>query len=286
MLSRRGVTLVELVVAMALGGIVLATAITSVVRRQRALRAEGTQLRAESQQRAGLAELAGSLAGLAPGAGDLAAGAARDTAIQMRAPIVNGFACDSAVAAAVIAVGDSATGAVAGVASLPAEGDTLWWYGPDTGRWEGRRISQVSPMAALCGLWGTGTASALRIAISGADTIPRGAPLRITRQMRYSVYRAGDGSWQLGLSEWSEQTHRFAPPQPIAGPFVLGETGSSRTGFRYIDMTGQVLAVGADGADVARIARIRVTMLAAASAGAGAAYADSFDVALERAPVP
>ena len=270
---------------MALGAVVLATAMISVVRRQRAVREEGTRLRAESQQRAGLAELAGSLAGLAPGVGDLAAGAARDTAIQLRAHIGSGFACDSAVAAALIAVGDSATGSVTGVASLPAAGDTLWWYGADTGRWEGRRISEVSPMAAFCGLWGAGPASVLRIAINGGDSIPRGAPLRITRQLRYSVYRSGDGSWQLGLSEWSEQAHRFAPPQPIAGPFVLADTGSSRTGFRYLDTAGQVLAAGADGADVALIARIRVTMLAAANA-AGVANADSFDVALERAPGP
>jgi hypothetical protein len=126
----------------------------------------------------------------------------------------------------------------------------------------------------------------LRLAFALPDTLPRGAPLRATRIARYSFYRAGDGTWQLGISEWSDVLHAFAPPQPIAGPFARATSDGVRTGFRYYDAAGAELHDAGQGIDVGRVARIRVTLVAPERAGAAPARTfrrDSVDVALERA---
>lgn len=288
MLSRHGASLLELLVAMALAAIVLATATSSLLHQQHSAAAEGARARDESQLRAGLAGLAATLAGLSPAAGDLAAGEARDTAIQVRIAVASAFACDDAVGQASFAAGDSGARVLTGLATTPKAGDTLWWYGGDGAGWSARRIGEVSEETAVCALAGRGTSPAIRLALLGADSVHRGAPLRITRQVRYSLYHAGDGSWQFGLSEWSETTQRFAPPQPVAGPFLRTAPGGGRTGFRYFDAAGTELPAEAQAADPTRVVRMRLTAFAVGSLRAfgGFTHADSIDVSLERAAAP
>jgi prepilin-type N-terminal cleavage/methylation domain-containing protein len=287
--TRRGVTLLELMVAIALSAIVLGSATASLLRQQRTAAAQSARREAESQNRAGLLALPAMLAGLSPAVGDLAPGEARDTALQVRAELLNGFACDSSASRVILAAADTGGASLTGVASLPQAGDTLWWYPTGESAWAVRRVTGVDAVAGVCGLVGQGTRSLVRIAFAGADTVPRGAPVRLTRQMRFSVYRAGDGSWQLGTSEWSEVLQRFAPPQPIAGPFLRSGPGGPRTGFRYFDATGAELSTLAQSAVVAQVARIRVTVLSperSAGSQAGATRSDSADVALARALAP
>jgi hypothetical protein len=98
------------------------------------------------------------------------------------------------------------------------------------------------------------------VRLSPADTLPLGAPVRITRQIRYDIYRGSDGRWSLGGRDWNDATHAFAPPQPIAGPFVRQAPNGERTGFRFFDADEMELGVGGGSFDVARIARIRLTL--------------------------
>lgn len=280
---RRGATLVELVVAMALATIVLGTAGASVMRQRRSAASQHARQRAESQIHAGVVIVAAALAGLSPAAGDLAEGQVSDTAVQLRAAMANGFACDSAIGQANIAAGDSGIAALSGIAAMPRAGDSLWWYGTSAGAWTARRISDVSPATTACPFAGLAAWPVLHIVIAGADTVPRGAPLRITRQVRYSVYKAGDGSSQLGLREWSEVLHGFAAPQPVAGPFVRVVGDGARTGFRYFSAGGAELPAPAGAVDLARVARMRITMLAS-DRTTGSLRGDSTDVAFPPAP--
>ena len=144
----------------------------------------------------------------------------------------------------------------------------------------------MSSGTATCATDGGGAQSVLRLAFATPDTVPRAAPVRITRQARYSFYHAGDGTWQLGLAEWSEVLHAFAPPQPVAGPFVVGASGGVRSGFRYFDAAGAELATTGQGALVGLVARVRVTVVTAGTASGGSASAirDSVDVALAHVP--
>jgi hypothetical protein len=275
-------------VALALGAMVLGTAASSLLRQQRTARRVGTLAAAESQLGAVSALVPAELAGLAAAAGDLVAGEARDTALQLRAPIVAGLACDSSASPVTLSVSDAGDLARSGSASLPHAGDSLWWYAGDSASWLARRITDALSVEAPCSLTRRGPAAAIRLTLAGSDPIPAGALIRVTRQLRYVIYKSGDGSWQLGLREWSEATQRFAPPQPLAGPFVRRLATGERSGFRYFDAGDAELVAGDAGVEVGRVVRIRITALAPRpwSGAEDNVYRDSADVALERARAP
>jgi hypothetical protein len=284
---RPGSTLAELLVALALTAIVLGAASASVLRQQRISSTLTGTVASESQAQAAAMILSSGLAGLAPSAGDLSPGGARDSSLQLRAAILTGFACDDAAGRAIIGAAGRGDTAGAAALSLPRTGDSIWWYLGKGAAWIGRSVAQVAS-GAYCA--STATGGAARVAFVGADTVPRGAPVRITRQTRYVVYRAGDGSWQVGLREWNEGAQQFSAPEPLAGPFQRRLPSGERTGFRYFDAGGQELTAGAE-LDVGRIARLRITVLGAARNGASGASGDgirrdSLDVAVQGAPAP
>jgi hypothetical protein len=151
------------------------------------------------------------------------------------------------------------------------------------GGWRGGRIVSSDSLSLPCPLTGASARPARRVAVAAPDSIPFGALLRVTRPARYVFYKGGDGSWQLGLREWVEASARFAPPQPIAGPFLM-RAGSARAGLRYFDADGGELS-SADGAvNVDRVARIRIGVLGIDRSGGGrdTVRRDSMDVALQR----
>lgn len=279
---RTGATLVELVVSLTLSAVVLGAAASSVLRQHRTTRVVAGEATTTAQLRAATGALSAELAVLSVAGGDIVLGEARDTALQLRALVAAGIACDDAVASATFAPDDEGQ-AEALWGNVPRAGDSLWWYdtGPMAG-WHGARIVTSDSVSAPCLLAGSPARPARRVVVSGVgDTVASGAPLRVTRPARYSLYRSGDGSWQLGLRDWIAGD-RFGAPQPVAGPFLL-RAGDRRSGFRYFGRNGDELPGGSAGVEAERVARIRVTMLAADPPAAGTAQvvrADSVDVAL------
>jgi hypothetical protein len=285
MLTRRGTTLIELLVALTLAALVLGTATGSMLRQHRTTTGLAHHSAVERQLRAATGLTSGDLGALAAGAGDLAQGEARDSTLQMRVAVATGFACKGSPGRAtlVVTTGDDAD--AGGVVSSPREGDSLWWYQTRGALWSARRITEAQSVVESCPALGGEAGPALRLRFAGTDTLPDGSPLRATRQLRYLLYRASDGGWQLGLREWSEVTRRFAPPQPLAGPFIRRLPSGERTGFRYFDAADRELLPQPTGVDVSRVARIRITALStdggAGSTGEGVRR-DSVDVALQR----
>lgn len=287
MLARRGVTLVELMIAILLAAVVLTAATGTFLRQRRASADHAARARAESQLRAALGALQAALAGLSTSAGDLLAGEARDTAMQLRLLVASAVACDSGAGQATVLADDTSAARASGFASAPRIGDTLWWRVSGEPSWSARRVAVIATGVGACPAVGAAPRPLLRLAFASPDTVPRGVPLRLTRQERYSFYRAGDGSWQLGISAWSDLLHAFAPPQPVAGPFRLSALDGIRTGMRYFDASGVELSMGPSGVPVTGVARVRITVIApvAPSAGSSAEYRrDSLDVALGHAP--
>jgi hypothetical protein len=276
--TRQGATLAEVLVALTLGAVVLAAGTSSLVRQQRtASRLRGSAM-GSAQLRAATGALAAELSALTQG--DLASGEARDTAIELRSFVAGGIACEDALGRATFA-SDDESAAIPG--ALPKTGDSLWWYAEDVG-WRGRRIVVSDSIAGLCALTSTVHGAARRVAIAEPDSIPLGAPLRVTRPVRYDFYRGADGRWQLGLRDWLAESGRFAPPQPVAGPF-LARAGAVRTGLRYFDATGAELPMGPAGVRADAVARVRVTILGIDLAAMGmrdSVIRDSIDVALAR----
>ena len=284
-LNRRGITLLELLVAMTLAAVLLGAAGTTVFRQRHEGARATARSSAESQLRAALAAIPMALQGLTPSAGDLAPGEARDTALQIRAPVAYGVACDSAAGQVILSVADTGVERESAIVSTPRVGDTLWWWPPGLG-WIGRRVNSITIGTGACVAEGAVTRELLRVGFAGADTVPRSAPIRLTRATRYSFYRAGDGTWQLGIAEWSEVLHDFAPPQPVAGPFLPAGPSGARTGFRYYDAAGSELPITAQGVSTATIARLRLTLIVQAGAPGMPPLlrSDSVDVAFGHAP--
>jgi type II secretory pathway pseudopilin PulG len=285
---RRGASLAELLVALTLMGVVLGTATSTLLRQRRTAAVIGGAAASGAQLRAALGALGAELSALGASAGDVVPGEARDTALQLRALVTSGVSCDDAVGLATFADEDDGP-ADALSSAAPKTGDTLWWNdGTSDGGWQGRRIGASDSVAAPCPLTGSAARPARRVVVTGADSIRVGAHLRVTRPVRYSIYRSGDGSWQLGVRDWIVATGRFAPPQPVAGPFVL-RAGRERSGFRYFDAEGAELAVGPQGADAGLVARIRITAVVvdrSAGVGSDTLRRDSVDVALQRTRGP
>lgn len=287
MLARRGTTLVELLVAMTLAAVVLSAATGTFVRQRRAASVHTSRARADAQLRAALGELQVALSGTSTAAGDLVAGEARDTAIQLRSLVASAVACESGAGQATIAANDTGATRASAFASSPRAGDTLWWRIPGDSSWTARRVVVIATGVGACPPAGPETQPLLRLAFASGDTIPRGVPLRVTRQERFSFYRASDGSWQLGISEWSDVLHAFAPPQPVAGPFRLVAPDGARTGMRYFDASNAELSVGGPGVTVSSVARVRISVVAPfiqSGAAPGAYRRDSLDVALAHGP--
>jgi hypothetical protein len=107
----------------------------------------------------------------------------------------------------------------------------------------------------------------MHVDLSGSEVVPALAPLRITRQTRVALYRASDGTWQLGYREWNDAAASFAAPQPVAGPFARSAADGAFTGFRYFDATDIELHPDIDTSARSRIARIRFTALLVPSQG-------------------
>ena len=277
-------------VALTLTALVLGTAASSLLRQQRSLGWVGAVTGAESQMRPLAQTFAAELALLDPASGDVVAGQASDSTLQLRATVASSLSCDTATTAVTL-VPESDTGvAIAGSARVASAGDSLWFLTDSLG-WQSRRIVSVARVGAACRAPVAPAGPTIRLALDSAMNAPGATPLRVTRQERYQLYRASDGAWYFGISDWSAATGRFASPQPVAGPF-LRTASEARTGFRYLDASGN--AITPDGSNERTIARIRVSSVSRAGASGGAGGVapsagirrDSADAALARPAAP
>jgi prepilin-type N-terminal cleavage/methylation domain-containing protein len=285
MLTRRGFTLVELLVALALALVVLGTATGSLLRQQRSSRRLAALGDDDVQLRAATALLPGELLTLNPSTGDLVAGEASDTAIQLRTPVAISLACARDVGAATLLPSVAGEVLLGGLASLPRAGDSLWWLADRA--WLGRRITAAYTVSANCYAPVAASGLSIRVVLASRDTIEAGAPLRVTRPVRYAYYTAS-GSWSLGYREWNDATSRFSPPQPVVGS-LLRRDGGRRSGFRYFDTTGTELVPSNAPIDVRKVARVRTTALTRVGdreRGQDSVRADSLDVALRHVADP
>jgi hypothetical protein len=288
-LRRRGATLAEALVALVLASVVLGSATGSVLRQRRTSDALRTSADAAAQLRSATGLLSSSLGLGELASGDLVADELRDTALQLRTTIAAGVACDTEPDLRFAIPADTLT--TSGIASPPRAGDSAWWYRADSADWRGASILEVTTDSLPCASVGIGPPARaallrLRTSVPGHRA---GAPVRISRQLRWSLYRAGDGSWQLGMRESTGVLRALSPLQPVAGPFERTAADGAQSGFRYFDADGVELLPPLDTTTRARVARIRFTALAPSAPRASAtsiAARDSVDLAVRRGSTP
>lgn len=249
---RRGIALAELVVAMAMLGVVGAIAASALAQQGEVRRRVTSRVADAIQAREALAPLVADLELLSPAAGDIPPGGARDSTLDLRATVLAGTIC-------AIDSSDVRRLAVAAPADGRSidEGDSLWVYGrtaAGVARWRGVPLADARLATAGGCTSGPGTVN-LTLATVPTEglALTAGMPVRVTRRARYSFYRASDGHTYLGLREWSASLGALAGVQPVAGPF-----DRKRSGFAYLDDGGAAHRSG--DAETERIRAVRVTI--------------------------
>jgi prepilin-type N-terminal cleavage/methylation domain-containing protein len=244
--SRRGVTLVELLVALVLGSAVAGAAL-ALLRHQLRLAthimshriAEAAVddalhlLRADVRSVHPIADSAVGILDIADSVADL--WALRGTAIVCdtqpfsRVVVVDAHSTDLRHArwAAAPRIGDRVAFLVASSVDTPAADE-----------WRIADIDAAATPTTCPALNGQPRAAGRRWSLTGARP-PIGALLRITRRTQYKLYRSGDGAWALGVSEWNGQ--RWSTIQPVVAPLARAGRASGLV-MQSIDTIGRDLA--------------------------------------------
>jgi type II secretory pathway pseudopilin PulG len=259
---RRGVTLVELMATVAVAGAVLAILAAVALRQQRTFAALSADAALAGQLRDAASVLPSDLRTAAVGAGDLRE--ATDTSIEIRETLASAVVCDTLGKAVVLAPFGGTAATFAGAMAPIQVGDTAWILSPDDSAhtWLGRGVLGVSSAhAGQCTAGGprlsvpalAAPRTALTLDSVSAPLTLVGRPVRVTRPIRYSLYRASDGSWYLGARDWNDASAKFNTTQPLAGPFRSPGAGPV---FRWFDSAGVVLAPPVGRRDQVALVRI------------------------------
>jgi prepilin-type N-terminal cleavage/methylation domain-containing protein len=274
---RRAFTLVEILLVLVLGAIVLGLIAAIGTRLQHRLGAQAARAAANEQLGAAAELLPLDLRGVSPASGDVAE--VSDTSIQIRATIGGAVLCGCSGNTATVALYLGAGGRQ--VAPSLQAGDTLWLLdaADSSDHWRPVRLDGWRRASGTCAPLTDATASLLfdlahLWAADLRDTIGATAAtlVRITRPLRLSLYRAGDGRWYLGLRSWNTLAGQFNGIQPLSGPYA-SPTGAGGARFTYYDAGGAALSGGS--MDVRAIARVEALVISETPAPGTNGFVDS-----------
>jgi len=262
------VSLAELVVVIALAGIVGGTILTTITRQQRFYRGASELLAVREGVRDAMEVLSADVR--ATSVADTVRLAA-DSAIELFATIGASVVCQINGNEIGLPSAHSSGNSLTAFRAEPDTGDLALVYVDSAGtseRWERRRISGVvhRSLASSCpptsrlsqqsdvdaGL--TGVVLTLNTPLG--NDVSAGAVVRFLRRERYSLYRASDGDWYLGYRRCNAiGTAACGTVQPVSGPYRPYSRDPRVTGllFEYFDAAGQQLDVAADPLALARV---------------------------------
>ncbi len=274
--GRDGFTLVELLIALVLFGIIMASLMTMLVRQQGFYRSAEGLMNARGQLRQLLGVLPADLRGVSPAGGDIYA--MSDHLLEIRSTFGSSIMCrrDSSTAFVVPPTSLANGNGLTAWLTQPAVGDSMMIFdegatgGPADDSWKAYTILTIT---AVHGVNGCTVASGLvsasdtskssyRIMLAAAgklDTnIVVGAPIRFFRRAHYELYQATDNLWYLGYYDClSSRGTPCNSLQTLSGPY-LPYVSSTSSGllFSYYDSTGATLT--ANVANAAKVASILV----------------------------
>lgn len=258
---RAGFTLIEIMITVTLLGIVGAVLTTVLVRQQRFHRAVSEVTDARARMRDIATILPTDMRSISTAGRDILG--ITDTSMQFRAfvgsSIVCNYATGTGVAPAIIELPpqELANGNVlASWINPPAPNDIAYLYdngtsgGNSDDSWSVFTISDTTSAAnsAWCPTSTTFTAAAdatkrrYRITLSTAPDqarIVRGAPIRFAREVRYSIYLAGDGKWYIGYQTCTPNVAYGSPGtcgtrEVLAGPVKPGTADTLTSGLFFV----------------------------------------------------
>jgi hypothetical protein len=262
-------------VVLAVGGLVFGLVSAIGIRLQRQLAQQAARLSSGEQLGAAADLIPMDLRSLSSVSEDIRSGQARDTSVELRAAIASAVVCEGAPGTLLLAPYLAANGRNA---PPPIQvGDTLWLLTDADGNetWRPVATTAVRSGSGSCSLLAAPPGESVfdmnhLVAVDIRDTIPNepGSVIRVTRPIRYSFYRSGDGHWYLGMRSWNATAGAFNSVQPLAGPFAAPASG---TRFDYFDSTDNALSLGTS--DTRSVARIETILLSEQSTATSAAMA-------------
>jgi prepilin-type N-terminal cleavage/methylation domain-containing protein len=267
--ARRGFTMVELLVALVLLGLVSAALYRVLVNNQRLYMAQTQRIDLSQNIRAASNILPAELREIDAADGDIIS--MSPTRLEFRAMRWLGFACQAPVLGGastqnltmIIRGGTPGAPLFFGARGMNIVSDTMLIYydGDQTTRnddyWARGTFRGTNPTAANCpdptvppqpGQLVTFDLNLLGLGANAAGAIPAGAPVRGYEHVLYQLYQAaGDTLWYVGFQPGGQSA-----PQPLFGP-VLAGNGLT---FQYFDVNGNVTAVRT------AVARVDITVRA------------------------
>jgi prepilin-type N-terminal cleavage/methylation domain-containing protein len=280
--ARRGFTLVEVLIVMVLFGIVGGVITRVIMRQQRFYHGVNQIMGTRTQLRQATSVLPVELRTISSSGGDVLSIA--DSAVEVRLHIASGIVCQMVGGNDIVLppVNLASGATLTAMNQQPQLGDLLFVYndssrvGTFDDRWQPLDVSAVTTSSGHClGPMFAGAADLgkSRVVIRVTSTapndlmtggpisryVPIGAPVRVLRRVRYSLFQDTDGLWYLGFAEWNPSTSNYPAATAVAGPYdtyASGTGAASGIGFRYYDVDGTEITSGASAATIATIARV------------------------------
>lgn len=217
--ARSGYLLVEAVCALALLGVIAATAGVMLSSARRALGERERRDAASRTERETIEILERSLVG---GDGVIVRG---DTAVEFDQLLGTGVLCATELRALYLPLPTGSAGSLTQWLQRPQADDVvavqlgapdLWWYATVDSVQD--RVS-AEPCGAPAG-WRPVDAAALRLTVweELPPDLPIGGAVRLLRRGRFTLYHAGSGAWMLGWRRCHPWLELCGTVQPVAGP--------------------------------------------------------------------
>ena len=264
MTTRRGLSLVEIMVALVLLGIVATGIMTVVMRQQQFYRSATEVIDTRSQIRQAASVVPVDVRGVSSVGGDILN--MSDSSLDVRGNIGSGLICSHGGSSVTIPPINLANGRYfTTFLTRPKVSDVIIILddkaaGNQDDDWVPYTISSIDSTTSGCTSFTDATADAgkyryvYNFTTPLSATIIDGAPLRMARGVKYSIYKsASDGLWWMGYRECRGDGSACDAVQPVSGPYkpyVPNDTINSGVSFVYRDSTG---AITTNKANVARV---------------------------------
>lgn len=261
---RRGFTLVELLVTLALLGVVGTIVSRMMLDQQRFYQQTNEQMTVRRELRTAMSMIPADLRSISSVGGDI--GSFDATQLTFRTTTGAAVICAKPNTTTLdVPPTNMARTTLTSWYTVPAVGDTVYAFRTDSlgaggDSWTAHRITAVAQSTAYCAPSPyidavlDATKARWRFTVTPAmhDSVKVGAAVRFTRNVRYSLTVGSSGKSYLGRAEYVGGA--WAAATPVAGPFTAANAGGTG-GVRFVmfDSLGLVVPPGGSGTRVSRI---------------------------------